>query len=74
DGVKISVPPTILYSMVAKIPDIRKTVTSYFKASGDLIYQLGETYNELGASEYYALHGYLGANLPIVRPNNAKDL
>jgi phosphoribosylformylglycinamidine synthase subunit PurSL len=74
DGQKISVPPTILYSMTAKIDDVRKTVTSEFKAVGDLIYQLGETYDELGASEFYALHGFLGANVPKVRMNEAKEL
>jgi phosphoribosylformylglycinamidine synthase len=74
DGQKISVPPTILYSMTAKIDDVRKTVTSEFKAAGDLVYQLGETYNELGASEFYAQYGQLGANVPKVRKEAAKEL
>jgi len=74
DGVKISVPPTILYSMRAKVDDVRKTVTSEFKAEGDLIYQLGTTYNELGASEFYSLTNDLGANVPKVRRADAKDL
>jgi phosphoribosylformylglycinamidine synthase II len=74
DGVKISVPPTILYSMTAKVDDVRKTVTSEFKAAGDLIYQLGTTYNELGASEFYSLTNELGANVPKVRRADAKDL
>lgn len=72
--IKISVPPTILYSMVAKIDDVRKTVTSNFKADGDLIYILGETYNELGASEFYKLFDELGANVPKVRRENANRL
>lgn len=74
DGQKISVPPTILYSMTAKLDDVRKTVTSEFKAAGDLVYQLGETYNELGASEFYQLLGHLGANVPKVRKEAAKEL
>lgn len=74
DGVKIAVPPTILYSMAAKITDIRKTITSEFKQNGDLVYQLGTTYNELGASEFYRLFDSLGANVPIVRPADAKQL
>ena len=74
DGQKISVPPTILYSMTAKIDDVRKTVTSEFKAAGDLVYQLGETYDELGASEFYAKYGQLGANVPKVRKEAAKEL
>ncbi|NPA44215.1 MAG: phosphoribosylformylglycinamidine synthase, partial [Chlorobi bacterium] len=50
EGVKISVPPTIVYSMASKIKDVRNTITSDFKTVGDLIYQVGTTYNELGAS------------------------
>ena len=58
--------------MTAKIPDIRKTITSDFKAAGDLIYQIGATYDELGASEFYELFGELGANVPKVRKEDAK--
>ena len=72
--VKISVPPTILYSMVAKIDDVRKTLTSDFKEAGDLIYQVGKTYNELGGSECYALFDVLGANVPKVRKEDAKRI
>ena len=74
DGQKISVPPTILYSMTAKMQDVRQSITSEFKASGDLIYQLGETYDELGGSEFYSLLGELGANVPQVRKERAKEL
>jgi phosphoribosylformylglycinamidine synthase len=74
EGIKISVPPTILYSMVSKIEDVRGTVTSEFKKAGDLIYQLGETYEELGGSEFYKMHGELGANVPKVRKEMAKEL
>ncbi len=72
--VKISVPPTILYSMVAKIDDVRKTLTSDFKEAGDVIYQVGKTYNELGGSECYALFDVLGANVPKVRKDDAKRI
>ncbi|MBN2710654.1 MAG: phosphoribosylformylglycinamidine synthase [Calditrichaceae bacterium] len=67
EGVKISVPPTILYSMVAQIPDVRKTLTAEFKKPGDKIYLVGKTYDELGASEFYKLFNELGANVPVVR-------
>ncbi|MBN2461271.1 MAG: phosphoribosylformylglycinamidine synthase [Candidatus Cloacimonetes bacterium] len=71
---KISVPPTILYSMVAKIDDVRKSVTGEFKASEDLVYLLGRTHDELGGSEFYRLFGQLGANVPVVRKEKAKWL
>ena len=74
EGIKISVPPTILYSMVSKIDDVRKTVTAEFKAEGDLIYLAGRTYDELGASEFYQLFNELGANAPKVRKEDAKRL
>lgn len=72
DGVKISVPPTILYSMTAKIVDVRRSITSNFKAAGDAIYLVGDTYDELGASELYAHWGKTGNNVPQVRPEAAK--
>jgi phosphoribosylformylglycinamidine synthase II len=71
---KISVPPTILYSMVARIPDVRRTVCSHFQSAGDVICLLGRTYDELGASQYYKLHGELGAHVPRVRRERAKEL
>lgn len=74
DGVKISVPPTVLYSMTAKIEDVRRTITSDFKQADDVIYLLGETYDELGGSEFYQLFGELGANVPQVRFEQAKAL
>ncbi len=72
--VKISVPPTILYSMVAKVADARKVVTAEFKQAGDLIYLVGKTYDELGASEFYKIFGELGANVPRVRREEARRI
>ncbi|MBF9238607.1 phosphoribosylformylglycinamidine synthase [Hymenobacter sp. BT683] len=74
DGVKISVPPTVLYSMTAKMEDVRRSITSDFKQADDVVYLLGETHDELGGSEYYALHGQLGANVPKVDFEKAKAL
>src|SRR3989344_8756069 len=51
--IKISIPPTLLISTIGIIPDIYKTVSPEFKNSGDIIYLLGETHEELGASVYY---------------------
>ena len=74
EGVKISVPPTILYSMAAKMDDVRTAVTSDLKAPGDRVYLLGTTRDELGASEYYRLHGHLGARVPRVDREAARAL
>ncbi|MDL2317117.1 hypothetical protein LJC59_08610, partial [Desulfovibrio sp. OttesenSCG-928-A18] len=50
-GAKISIPPTVLFSVLGYIPDVNKALTSDFKAPGQAIYILGITRNELGASE-----------------------
>ncbi len=70
----ISIPPTLLISTIGVIPDIEKTVSLDFKFSGDLIYVLGDTYEELGGSEYYAMLGYVGNSVPHVDAQKNKRL
>ena len=50
-GVKISIPPTVLYTILGKIPDAGKAVSSDFKQAGESIYILGRTARELAGSE-----------------------
>jgi phosphoribosylformylglycinamidine synthase len=71
---KISVPPTLLFSVVARLDDVRRAVTMDAKQAGDLVYVLGETRAELGGSEYYALHGLVGNSVPQVDAQKAKQL
>lgn len=73
-NVKISIPPTLLFSTIGKIKDVRKTVTMDVKRPGDLVYILGETHPELGGSEWYAMHGYIGNGVPRVNAEKAKVL
>ncbi|WP_305040986.1 phosphoribosylformylglycinamidine synthase subunit PurS [Geoalkalibacter sp.] len=63
---KISIPPTVLFSVMGRVDDVRRAVTMDVKAPGDLVYVLGVTRDELGGSEYYALRGELGRNVPTV--------
>jgi phosphoribosylformylglycinamidine synthase len=65
-GVKISVPPTILFSVIGKIDDVRKAVSMDAKRSGHHVYVVGVTKDELGGSEYYAEHGFVGNRVPEV--------
>jgi phosphoribosylformylglycinamidine synthase II len=71
---KISIPPTLLFSVMGKIEDVRKTVTMDAKKAGDLVYVLGTTYDELGGSEWFAMRGYVGNNVPKVNGTRAKKL
>ena len=48
---KISIPPTLLYSVFGDQPDVRFTATSDFKNPGEKVYLVGVSKEELGASE-----------------------
>ncbi|MBN2243559.1 MAG: phosphoribosylformylglycinamidine synthase [Acidobacteria bacterium] len=52
---KISIPPTVLFSVVGILDDVRRAVTMHFKEPGDLIYVVGVTKEELGGSEYHRM-------------------
>jgi phosphoribosylformylglycinamidine synthase len=69
--VKISVPPTLLISSIGTMDSAAKAVSMDLKSSGDLIYVLGETKNELGASEFFASKGFIGNNVPKVDAEKA---
>jgi phosphoribosylformylglycinamidine synthase len=73
-SVKISIPPTLLFSTMGKIEDVRKTITMDTKTPGDLVYVIGETYAELGGSEWFAMHGHTGNQVPKVNAEKAKKL
>jgi phosphoribosylformylglycinamidine synthase len=73
-AVKISVPPTVLFSVLGHIADVRKAVTMDCKAAGDLVYVVGMTYEEMGGSEYFAMHREIGNQVPQVRAEQAKEL
>jgi len=63
---KISIPPTLLFSVIGKMEDARLAVTMDVKRPGDQVYLLGATGNELGGSEYLALKGFVGNTVPKV--------
>jgi len=50
--------PTLLVSAIGVIPDVAKAMTIDFKRVGDIVYVVGETNDELGASEYAAISGF----------------
>lgn len=62
--VKISIPPTLLVSGIGVMENVDQAVSLEPKAVGDLVYVIGDTKDELGASEYYAMQGYTGNNVP----------
>ena len=67
-----SVTPTLLITAIGIVPDVRSTVSMDLKAQGNLLYLLGDTYPELGGSEYYRLNGFLGSSVPKLHATKAR--
>lgn len=65
-GRKISIPPTVLFTVLGIVDNIRKSVTSDWKCEGEAIYILGKTARELGGSEAYGQLGCKGGSVPKV--------
>ena len=70
----ICVPPTLLISAMAVMKDVSKAVSMDAKKTGDRLYIVGMTYNEMGGSHYYALHGAMGNRVPQLNPKRGKRL
>jgi phosphoribosylformylglycinamidine synthase len=66
------VTPTLMITALGIVPDIRLTVSMETKNPRNPIYIVGQTFNELGGSEYYKSKGYLGATVPKVRASQAR--
>ena len=70
----ISIPPTLLVSAIAVMDDIKKAVSMDAKKSGNAVYLVGLTYDELGGSQYYKMKGFTGNDVPRVDPIYGKRL
>ncbi|MFQ5974698.1 MAG: phosphoribosylformylglycinamidine synthase subunit PurL [Candidatus Hydrothermarchaeales archaeon] len=64
--------PTLLISALGIIPDVRKCVSMDIKEVDNPIYIIGKTFDELGGSHYYKIHGFLGNSVPKVNAKTAK--
>jgi phosphoribosylformylglycinamidine synthase II len=70
----ICIPPTLLISAMGVMKDADKAVSMDCKQAGNLMYIIGNTYNELGGSHYFALHDNIGNGVPRVRAETGKKL
>jgi phosphoribosylformylglycinamidine synthase len=66
----LAIPPTLLVSALALVPDVGRTVTMDLKRAGSRVYLLGRTRVELGGSQYLGLLGLEGGRVP--RPDLAE--
>jgi phosphoribosylformylglycinamidine synthase subunit PurSL len=71
---KISVPPTLLVTVIGVMPKAETAITMDFQKPGDAIYIVGSTAAELGGSEFYQMVGVLGQSVPRVHPASAFKL
>lgn len=74
DG-ETAIRPTPVIGMVGVIDDVKASVPMGFRKAGDAIVLLGETYDEIGASEYLAvIHGVEAGRVPSVDLDKEKRL
>jgi len=69
-----SIPPTLLISSVAVVNDIRQLVTLDAKVSGNLLYIVGWTKEELGGSCYALARSMCLGSVPQVEGPTAKKI
>ncbi len=70
-GEKISIPPTVLFSVLGVVENVARTQTSDFKKSGHYIYILGNTAREMAGSEAASELGLLCNTVPHVHVDSA---
>ncbi|HEV8114037.1 MAG TPA: phosphoribosylformylglycinamidine synthase subunit PurL [Planctomycetota bacterium] len=63
-GESRSIPPTLLISALAIVPDVARTVSMDLKAPGSRLYLVGSTGADLGGSHYLDLLGLEGGRVP----------
>ena len=71
-GAKISIPPTVLFSILGIIHNVNLAVTTDFKQPGDAVYLLGLSKNELAGSELAGELSLMGGAVPEVDLLTAK--
>ncbi len=72
-GESLPIPPTLLISALSVIEDAGCAgLGSDFKTAGSVVYLIGESYVELGGSEYFRIHQGLGRDVPKVDARRAR--
>lgn len=64
DGVKISIPPTLLVSVMGQMPDVTRALCLQPRTEGDVVWLLGLTHDELGGSAAERLGGRFSGTVP----------
>ncbi len=68
----ISIPPSLLISAMGQVENVETCVTMDLKESGNRLYQIGMTHDELGGSHWVKWCGARGGRVPQVNPQRAR--
>jgi phosphoribosylformylglycinamidine (FGAM) synthase-like enzyme len=68
DGERKSIPPSLLVSAIALVPEAERAITSFLKKPGDPIYLVGEFEPTLAGSHWALVSGMDGASVAIDGP------
>jgi phosphoribosylformylglycinamidine synthase len=68
DGCSLAIPPTLLISAIAPVPDVRSCVSMDLKEPGNVLAIVGLTRLELGGSLWARHAGAVGGRVPAVDP------
>jgi len=60
----IAIPPTLLISSIAPVPDVRRALTMDLKAPGSTLFLVGASDGRMGGSHYHLLRGVKGGTVP----------
>ena len=63
----VAIPPSLLISALGQLDDVSQAVTMDLKDAGNLLYQVGESKDELGGSHYAAVSGQRSAVSQVPR-------
>lgn len=68
----IAIPPSLLISAMGQVDDVARCVTMDLKRPGSVLYQIGETRDELGGSHFACVEGLSGGQVPTVDADKAR--
>ena len=62
----VAIPASLLITAMGQMEDVNRAVTMDLKATGNLLYQIGATQDELGGSHFSLVNKLTGGNVPQV--------
>ena len=73
-GESIAIPATLLISAIAVMEDVSRVISMDLKEPENLIFVVGNTYDEMGSSHYYYINGTIGNSVPKVDVKHGRKL